>query len=171
MPNPDTFGGHYITLGRHTDECLDNVTLCPNGSTLSFWFKAEQQAFKWPRLFTSTTYFFYFRRLNDGRLSPSSRVQKDVQWHMALPEEMPVVTTNEWHMISFTFGQASGFKLYYDGCTISSLPRLKQTNPQLRDFEFGCASGGNCPKIHYDEFRFWTSEKSPRFISWLWQFE
>ena len=82
---------------------------------------------------------------------------------------MPKVTIEIWHLLVVTVS-GNEFKLYYDGCKVSSTPVILQGTSPAKDFTLGCKpEGDNCPRNHYDNFLFWKIVKSPRFINWLWQ--
>ena len=44
-----------IKLGTHEDSCVGKIPFCPEGATLSFWFKALQQISSYPYMLASSS--------------------------------------------------------------------------------------------------------------------
>ena len=44
-----------ISLGTHEDSCVGKIPFCPDGATLSFWFKALLQPSSDPYMLASTS--------------------------------------------------------------------------------------------------------------------
>ena len=168
LPNSGSIDDAYISLGRQNSNCLDNMTLCTNGMTLTFWFKAAQQNHDWPNILFSTTFAMYMKRYQ-GKLELVTHISNGthrIDFHDATT---PRVTMRKWHLVAFTYSQ-SKFKFYYDGCEVTTEPSIIQKSPIIRDFTLGCKdSGENCPRNYYDDLRFWSAARGPRFIHWLWQ--
>ena len=166
LPNTACNDDNFITLGRQTDNCLDDINLCPNGMTLSFWFMPVQQNYKWPQILSSATSNIYMKKTH-GNLQLRAHFTNDT--HRAyFIDDTPMMTEAIWHLLAITHSQGK-FKFYYDGCEVN--PTKIVPEPQdVRDFTLGCKpEGTHCPRGHYDDFRFWKTAKSPRFIYWLWQ--
>ena len=172
LPNVGYIDDNFITLGDQRSTCLDNRALCPNGMTLSFWFKSSQQNQEYPSILSSTTIGMYMKYRN-GNLQLQVSFPNDTHIELYSDATMPMITMETWHLLTFTYSGKKS-KLYYDGCLVKTNPRFIRRGNRFRAFTLGCNKYGeayfrNCPRNYYDDFRFWKTAKSPRFINWLWQ--
>ena len=161
----NTYGSNYISLGRHTNDCLDNLDFCQDGMTLSLWFKAPVPVGKWVHLLSSTKMLVYFKY--EITLQLRIENQYDSTRIRLYYDNMPAVTLNQWHLLSYTYKQ-SDLKIYLDGCRVDPIMKLKNQAETVRDFQLGSTAGGNSLNFNYDELRVWNVAKSPRFMYWLW---
>ena len=166
VPNENVFSDKYISLGRHTNDCLDNLDFCQDGMTLSLWFKAPVPVALWSHLFSSTIALVYFKYETEMQMRMETRYNST---HKQLYlDNMPNVTLDQWHLLSYTYKQ-SDVKIYFDGCRVDPISKLKYENKTVRDFNLGSTSGRSSANINYDELRVWNVVKSPRFMYWLWK--
>ena len=167
VPNLGTLDDNYISLGGQTDNCLDNMKLCPSGMTMSFWLKASQQNHNWPQIIFSTAVRMYLKRTSTNLLLQGFFSDEK---HIEAFEDAATVTMEKWHLLALSYSEDQ-FQFYFDGCKVETEPRIvPKSSTKEYSFTMGCREGyRNCARNHYDEFRFWKTAKSPRFIHWLWQ--
>ena len=138
---------------------------CPNGATLSFWFKAPSQSHNWPYICVGTSMNIYSKQVANGL---ALRVAVNNGTHLLTYQSFPEVSLYKWHLIGITYSLNSGYEVYYDGCKTSEVPQVDPKTPSPKDLQLGCKSVSNCMKSNYDDLRFWTAHKSPKFMFWLW---
>ena len=140
--------------------------------TFSVWFKASQQNQKYLNIISSTKGGMYMRHSN-GNLQLYASFLNGTHVESYNDDTMPMITKETWHLLAFTYRRKE-LKFYFDGCKVNTNPIIKRKNNVFRAFTMGCstfgeASGTYCSRNSYDDFRFWKTAKSPRFIHWLWQ--
>ena len=165
-PNIGTLDDNVISLGTHENDCLGNIPLCPNGLTLSLWFKAEPQSHPWPHVFSST-YFTVLFNNGPGVLKLRTLLRNGTHqiWYL----DLSIVAPNVWTHFGFTYTANTGINFFQDGCKLTrpKNPQIAEMTPVIKDFELGCTDGAHCAKITYDDFRFWTTAKDEQFMWWL----
>ena len=154
-----------INLGTHNDDCFGNVSLCTNGATLSFWIKAPQPSYVWPKLLGAPWFELWFHLKNNEFLL-NAAIQNGTHKHEFI--YFAKITYDQWHNIGMTFSPGSRPEIYFDGCKTQAVEnRILAGVPVQSTIEMGCFSGANCAEITYDDLRFWTATKSPQFMWWL----
>ena len=157
-----------MRLGHHNNDCLGNSTLCPNGSTLSLWFKLESKLAAWGHLVESTLYYVPFKT---DSLNYTFNLHLRNETHTQKFKQFPCFSYKVWHHLGITYDPTSGYEVYIDG----SIPtgRTKGTQQETLvykdQFELGCNAGSQCMRVHVDDLRFWTVKKSKSFMWWLWK--
>ena len=163
-PNTGSLNDKVINLGTHENDCLGNLALCPNGVTLSLWFKVDDP-FSWPIMIYSTHFIFAIERTSGGLKlkSHSKSMTHEITYH-----QLSTIKTNIWTHFALTYTTNSGYEFFQDGCKLTKQnPVIRPMTPVIRNFELGCANGANCMKIAYDDFKFWSTAKDEQFMWWL----
>ena len=153
-----------MRLGSHKNDCLGNLTLCQNGSTLSLWFKLESSIVNWSHFFQSTLYYAPLRTYaTDYAIHFHLRNEThDQRWF-----DFPRLLYGEWHHLGVTYN--SGFEVYVDGCVPTGLSKsmVEESLVYKNEFDFVCDRGNKCTRAHLDDIRFWNIKKSRVFMWWL----
>ena len=163
-PNTGKYDGNVIDLGRHENDCLGKLSLCPKGLTLSLWFKADPPSHVWPILFSSTHFTIYFELKGHLRLKALLQNGTHQIKYSTLAHIAPIV----WTHLGITYIANSGFEFFHNGCKLTKPnPIVLPMTPVLKNFELGCAGGQKCMKVAYDDLRIWSSVKDEQFMWWL----
>ena len=153
-----------MRLGHHKNDCLGNLTLCPNGSTLSIWFKLESRITDFSHLFHST---LYSPRVRTYSSDYAIYFHLRNETHKQVLSDFPRLLYGEWHHLGITYN--SGFEVYVDGCVPLGITKkmFQESLVYKNEFEFGCDGGNKCTRAHLDDLRFWNVKKSRIFMWWL----
>ena len=150
-------------MGLHANDCLGNVTLCPDGVTVSFWIYVFSQSHSWPFLFHGTS-------IDILAYTPSTNPRADGVvfngTHSWTSGDRLIY--DYWHHYALVYTAKDGVTWYSDGY------RRDPETPKLQDrrswnLELGCANSKNCAKAKYDDLRVWNEAKDENFIWHLWQ--
>ena len=161
--NRNTYGSTKLSFGRHETDCLGNVTLCPNGVTISFWIYMYKQSHMYPRPVDGPTIeIMGITKPSSGefRLSLYNTTHR---WH-----KRQFIIYNYWHHLAFVYTAKDGFTWYFDGYRYNPF-NGKEIYRGAQDFEVGCRGGAHCSKAKYDDLRVWNEAKDEKFIWRLWQ--
>lgn len=165
MPNNGgNVGDNYLDLGSHTHHCIDNWLLCPNGWSLSFWYKLTVPLHSnpcilgashwtlWNGVFaTEAGLFVYYFPYSNG-----------TRGTVKLPAKIPY---DYWYHVVVTYNGIDTAKLFLDGCLQdTSQPNKIVADPVIRNVEIGCRNGVYCTTYTYDDLYIWQTEKPAWFI-------
>ena len=168
-PNTGTTHGNVIDLGTHENDCLGSLSLCPNGVTLSLWFKIDS-VFSWPMLMSSTYFVIGMDEIPGAPGSVKVKSHSLNVTHEITYYELYIVQPNVWTHFALTYNVNSGYEFFQDGCKLTKESKntyIKETAPVIKNFELGCSKGSNCVKFAYDDFKFWSTAKDEQFMWWL----
>ena len=168
FPNNAKNDNNALRLGHHKDDCLGNVTLCPNGSTLSLWFKLDQSIGSWGHLFDGTLYHAAFKT---DSMNYTFLLHLRNETHKQVISNLPTLSYKVWHQLGITYHPTSGYEVYIDGFVPNGLSKVteQRTLVYKNQFQLGCNNGGLCLRVYLDDLRFWTVKKSKSFMLWLWK--
>ena len=168
FPNEVKNDDNALKLGHHKTDCLGNVTLCPNGSTLSLWFRIESSIGDWGHMFDGTMHHAAFKT---DSINYTFHLHLKNETHEEVIRNFPTFSYRVWHQLGITYDPTSGYEVYVDGSIPSGLTKVtEQRNLVYRNqFRLGCNNGHSCLRVHLDDFRFWTVKKSKSFMWWLWK--
>ena len=71
-PNNGLDNDKMITLGTHENSCLGKIPFCPEGVTVSVWFKAEELHTPWQNVITTTSLMVLLGN-NNGQVQTVTR--------------------------------------------------------------------------------------------------
>lgn len=172
-PNVRANDNNTIDLGSHQGDCFGMVWNCPDGATLSLWFKTELPTYSHDltMLFKSSTMTVIMEEESGSfELRPNLHLNAT---HHARLRGFPPVTPGEWHHLGITYSLRNGFEVFFDGCKSSDITStVTPKSLTVVDIMLGCQTKQEfryCPVTHYDDLRFWTALKSDRFMWWLWK--
>ena len=161
IPSPGGHGDIAITLGTHEHDCLGNITLCASGATFSLWYKPVEVSVDWGTLFDSTSLrVFYHLNSEDFKM----HFHLNNGSHLFRFDSISRVAWHKWYHVGITYSKESGFVVHFDGCTQRKADTIEPYNVTIKNFQLGCVTGNNCPRVHFDDLRFWGVKKSPLFI-------
>ena len=156
-----------MRLGGHSNDCLGNVTLCPDGTTLSLWFKLESQVGNWAHLLQSTLYFVLCQTFGSNYFTHIYLRNETHDQHFS---DFPPLSYGTWYHLGITYQPHLGYEVYIDGCLpVGHTKNSHQWTPAIQNFQLGCDYGNKCMKVFLDDLRFWTAKKSHVFMYWLWK--
>ena len=159
--NTGTIGSNKIILGNHQNDCFGNVSLCPDGVTISFWIYMFSHPHNWPGPVNGPVFYFFC-------YTPSKNPHCTVKvWngtHRWQRNER--IIYNYWHNFVWVFTPKDGLTWYVDGYRRDPMT----PNPEIRgprNLDLGCLGTQHCAIAKYDDIRVWNEAKDENFI---WQF-
>ena len=166
-PNNSTFDDNRILLGSHENDCLENVTLCPDGVTVSLWIYMFEQSHQWPAPVNGPL-FFLFAYAGSPAGSPGPYIVVRLynathEWRKGRP-----LIYDYWIHFAFVYSAKDGFTLYSDGYRQDPLSPKPKSRKSV-NLEMGCLGMKHCTKAKYDDLRVWNEAKDENFIWRLWQ--
>ena len=159
-----------IDLGLHNTDCLGKVELCPNGMTLSFWFKTSVHVSPYVRLVASPSITIDIEPTDPIGSWLYINLNDDIQGYYFEGERE--ISHDTWHNIVFTYSALTKFDVFIDGCPLTkNMVYYNSGGPDTEEatrFQLGCYSGSKCARITYDDLRLWNVLKDKYFIWHLW---
>ena len=165
VPNTGTGDGNKLSLGRHETDCLGNVTICPDGVTVSFWIYMYYHSDEW----TYPVYGPMFQIMakpyggSTGGTFVIGLYNGTHRWRIGQG-----LIYDHWHHFAFVYKEKEGFVWFFDGYRYNQITPIaeKRTSGKL---ELGCKRVTNCSKTKYDDLRVWNEAKDETFIWRIWQ--
>ena len=163
LPNTFTQDDNTLSLGHHENNCFGNVSLCPNGVTISFWIYMFTHSYKWPIPATGPSFQLSAYTPTTNPLFMITLYNSSHQWYTS-----PGLIYDYWHHFAFVYTAKDGFMLYSDGYRHDPVtPTPHHKGPQ--NLLMGCAGSQHCTIAKYDDLRVWNEAKDEDFIWLLWQ--
>ena len=163
VQNSGTHGTTKLSLGTHENDCLGNLTLCPDGVTISFWIYMFKQSHQWPAPIVGSTFYFICKTPSTNPVFRPTIYNGTHEWN----KETQMIY-DYWHHFAFVYTAKDGLTWYSDGYRHDPItPGLYSRGS--RNLEMGCLGTRNCAKAKYDDLRVWNEAKDEKFIWRLWQ--
>ena len=165
VPNTAATEGNKLSLGLHENDCLGNVTLCPDGVTVSLWIYMFSQYHQWPYM-ASGSMFEIMGRTSRGQIPRTFQITLFNGTHKWTTEHGLIYSY--WHYFAFVYTKKDGYTLFFDGYHYNPIIPTVWVKAS-RNLELGCREGSLCSKAKYDDLRVWNEAKDENFIWHLWQ--
>ena len=164
VPNTGSLDDNKLYLGHHDNDCLGNVTHCPDGLTISFWIYMFQQSYQWPYSLRGTFFEFSAYTPATNPFHAASVYNGTHRWGLGGDR----IIYDYWHHYAFVYTAEGGFVIYTDGYRRDQDGPHSEVRPSI-EYEMGCIGSQNCAKAKYDDLRVWNEAKDEDFIWHLWQ--